>query len=275
MNQIFYMNILMNNRLDFFIKFFCALLIIIAIALTAKSQTQKVISNRKSSIVLKTYLACTVNIYVKKIADLKADSSKNFVLTFGEHTVEATMTGGKEKWTQKITIDSPERKQYDIAFVSKEKFMTYLRSGNVEMMKAIMKKFPEVVNPEGETDWAPLIIALQINKTDIAKLLIENGADVNSATEPTPLYTAIMSGNSEIALLLIEKGAAIHFANADGWTALHAASYQGKEDVVKKLIENGAVVNLMSNQGDTPLSLANKQGKTSVAALLQQHSAKE
>jgi len=269
------MSIFINNRTDFIVKLFCALFIITAIALTAKSQTTKVVSNRKSSLVLKPDLACTINIDGKKVADMKADSSKSFVLTFGEHTIEAVMTGGKEKWTQKITIDSPDRKLVDVNFLGKDKFLTYLRSGNVDMMKAILKKFPEVVNPESETDWAPLIIALQMNKTDIAKLLIENGASVNSAAEPTPLYTAIMSGNSEMALLLIEKGAAIHFANNDGWTALHAASYQGKEDVVKVLIEKGSVVNLMTNQGETPLSLANKQGKTSVALLLQANSAKE
>ena len=269
------MNIFINNRIDFFIKFLCVLILAIAIALTAKPQSAKVVSNRKSSLVLKPDLACTINIDGKKVADLKADSSKSFVLVFGEHTIDATMVGGKEKWTQKITIDNPERKQVEINFLGKDKFMTYLRSGNVDMMKAITKKFPEVLNPEGETDWAPLIIALQMNKPAIAKLLIENGASVNSATEPTPLYTAIMSGNSEIALMLIEKGAAIHFANGDGWTALHAASYQGKEDIVKVLIEKGAVVNLMTNTGDTPLSLANKQGKTSVALILQANSGKE
>jgi len=268
-------NISMNSRIDFLIKFFCALILISAVALTVKAQQQKVISNRKSSIVLKPDLACTINIDGKKMAEMKADSSKSFVLTFGEHNIEALMKGGKEKWTQKITIDSPDRKEIEISFLSKEKFMTYLRSGNMDMMKAIIEKFPEVVNPENETDWAPLIIALQLNKTDIAKLLIEKGANVNSSTEPTPLYTAIMSGSSEMALLLIDKGAAIHFANNDGWTALHAACYQGKEDVVKVLIDKGAVINLMTNQGETPLSLANKQGKTSVATLLQEHSAKE
>lgn len=250
-------------------------MLISAVALTVNAQQTKVVSNRKASIVLKPDLACTISIDGKKVADMKADSSKSFILAMGEHTIEALMTGGKEKWTRKFKIESPDRTQIDINFVSKDKFMTYLRSGNIEMMKAIMKNFPEVVNPENETDWAPLIIALQLNKTPIAKFLIENGANVNSETEPTPLYTAIMSGNSEMALLLIEKGAAIHFANGDGWTALHAASYQGKEDVVKVLIEKGAVVNLMSNQGDTPLSLANKQGKTSVALLLQANSGKE
>jgi hypothetical protein len=268
-------NLFVNSRIDFLIKFFCVLLIITAVALTAKSQTTKVVSNRKSSILLKTDFACTVNVDGKKVFDLKADSSKSYVTTFGEHTIDATMTGGKEKWSQKIKIESADRQTIEIAFLSKDKFMIYLRSGNVDMMKSIMKKFPEVVNAQSETDWAPLIIALQMNKTPIAKLLLENGADVNSTTEPTPLYTAIMSGNSEIALQLIEKGAAIHFANGDGWTALHAASYQGKEDVVKVLIEKGAVVNLMTNSGDTPLSLANKQGKTSVALLLQANSAKE
>ena len=265
----------MSNRVDLFIKIFCALIVISAIALTCQAQQPKVISNRKSSILLHTDLACTVNVDGKKVADLKADSSKSFVLTFGEHTVDAVMTGGKEKWSQKITIDAPERKPVEISFVSKEKFMTYLRSGNVDMMKAIMKKFPEVVNPENETDWAPLIIALQLNKTDIAKLLIENGANVNSATEPTPLYTAIMSGNSPMALLLIEKGADYNLANADGWTALHAACYQGKEDIVKVLIDKGVYVNLKTLNGDTPLKISNKQGKTSVAALLQANSATE
>lgn len=264
----------MNSSFNFFIKIICVLILISAIALTCSAQ-KKVVTNRKSSVALKPDLACTINIDGKKVADMKADSTKSFVLLYGDHTLEAVLPGGKEKWTKKITIESPDRTLIEINFVSKDKFMTYLRSGNVEMMKAIMKVFPEVVNPETETDWAPLIIALQMNKTPIAKLLIENGASVSSETEPTPLYTAIMSGNSEIALMLIEKGADINFVNSLGWTALHAASYQGKEEIVKALIDKGAVINLMSNDGETPLSLANKQGKTSVATLLQEHSAKE
>ncbi len=269
-------NFIFNNRVDFLIKFFCALIFITAVALTCKAQQQKkVVSNRTATLALKSDLACALSIDGKKIADMKADSLKTFTLAFGEHTIEAVVAGVKDKWSKKITVESPGRTQMEINFVSKDKFMTYLRSGNQEMLKAIIQVFPEVVNPETETDWAPLIIALQMNKTPIAKLLLENGANVNTAAEPTPLYTAIMSGNSEMALLLIEKGAAIHFANGDGWTALHAAAYQGKEDVVKILIEKGAVVNLATNTGETPLSLANKQGKTSVALLLQANSAKE
>lgn len=267
-------NLFINNRIDFAIKFFCVLLLTAVIALTAKAQ-QKKPATGKATLELKTDLACTINIDGKKVTDLKADSSKTFTLSFGEHTIEAVATAVKEKWTRKYKFESPGKTSLEINFLSKSKFMDYVRSGNIAMVKEVLKVYPDVVNPESETDWAPLIIALQMNKTEIAKLLIENGADVNTSSEPTPLYTAIMSGNSEVALLLIEKGAAIHFANADGWTALHAASYQGKEDVVKKLIEKGAVVNLMTNQGETALSLANKQGKTSVVELLKQHAAKE
>ena len=51
---------------------------------------------------------------------------------------------------------------------------------------------------------------MQLGNNAIVDLLIEHGADVNQANGYTPLYVAAEKGHYEIAKLLIEKGADIY-----------------------------------------------------------------
>ena len=62
-----------------------------------------------------------------------------------------------------------------------------------------------VANEYGET---PLYEATRFGLTEIAELLLKNGADVNIATKygATPLHVATSFGNKKISELLIKKG---------------------------------------------------------------------
>lgn len=96
--------------------------------------------------------------------------------------------------------------------------------------------------------------------TEIAKLLIEAGADVNKTYyyNNTPfLIWLSKEGYTDLVKLFLENGADVNAQyEADGETSLIVSSGKGHADIVKLLLENGADVNAKDKDGNTALSLA-------------------
>jgi ankyrin repeat protein len=88
---------------------------------------------------------------------------------------------------------------------------------------------------------------------DVVQLLIDAKADVNAQNHngKTPLMNSVK--NIEVAKLLIENGADLANKDNDGNTALYLACYESAVDVVKLLIDAKADVNAQNNDGMTPL----------------------
>ena len=84
-----------------------------------------------------------------------------------------------------------------------------------------------------------LHLAVLGSYTELAKLLLERGADVNQCMDgyETCLHIVAVTGNLEIVNLLLEYGVDIDRKNDDGRTALHKAARFGKHEVVKILIQ--------------------------------------
>lgn len=61
----------------------------------------------------------------------------------------------------------------------------------------------------------------------------------------------------EVTTLLVERGADVNSAGEHGWTALHGAAYKGVDAVVRLLVERGARTEVLDEYGQTPLSIAN------------------
>ena len=117
-----------------------------------------------------------------------------------------------------------------------------------------------IENNQGETAW---MIVLQQGFIEAVKLLIEKGADVNSA-----LIFTVRNCPFEVIKLLIDKGADVNAKDNDGRTALMAAASKGSNEAVKLLIEKGADVNATSNNGRTALMAAASKGSNEAVKLL-------
>lgn len=80
------------------------------------------------------------------------------------------------------------------------------------------------------------------------------GADIN-AKDPfggsSPLITAAVFGQPEIAKLLIDAGADLNFQNNDGSTALISAAFFGRREIVQLLLNAGADKTLKNKYGAT------------------------
>ena len=60
----------------------------------------------------------------------------------------------------------------------------------------------------------------------------------------------------EIAKLLIERGADVNVVGENGWTALHGAAYNGADEIARLLLENGAELDALDVFQQTPWSIA-------------------
>ena len=118
-----------------------------------------------------------------------------------------------------------------------------------------------------------------------AQLLLEHGADVNARdnVHNTPLLLAMRHNSPDIARLLLEHGANPHSVYDEGKTLLHLLSGpldSSPEPVVREhlllaqlLLEHGADVNARDNVHRTPLLGAILQRLPNLARLLLEHGA--
>lgn len=110
--------------------------------------------------------------------------------------------------------------------------------------------------PTGKDQTIGLHEAVVTGDIEAVKQHIKNGSDLN-IKEPSggssPLITASLFGRTEIARLLIDAGADINLKNNDGSTALHTAAFFCRKDIVEMLLANGADKSIRNNAGSTAL----------------------
>src|SRR5690349_20977499 len=68
----------------------------------------------------------------------------------------------------------------------------------------------------------------------------------------SPLITAAVFGKTNMAKVLIDAGADLNFQNKDGSTALHTAAFFCRPEIVKMLLEKGADKTIKNNFNATP-----------------------
>src|SRR5690242_4447683 len=107
----------------------------------------------------------------------------------------------------------------------------------------------EAVNAKDNWRKFPLTIAAENGQYEMAKMLLDKGADVNAlgGYHGNALLVASFKGFTQVVEILLDKGADV---NADVSaisppykTALQAASFGGHTQVVKMLLDKGADVN--------------------------------
>ena len=135
------------------------------------------------------------------------------------------------------------------------------------------------VNARGFFDEVtPLHLASRDGHVEVARVLLQNGADVNARdiSKWTPLRQALDDkGHVEVALVLLEHGADVSAQGVDNWIPLHWASRRGHENLARVFLEHGADVNAQDIFRWTPFRRALDNGHMEVALVLLEHGADE
>ncbi|XP_071325726.1 B-cell lymphoma 3 protein homolog [Trachinotus anak] len=106
---------------------------------------------------------------------------------------------------------------------------------------------------------SPLHLAVLLGHKDLARMLLDAGADINAMdikSGQSPLMHAVESNNVDMVHFLIENGCDVNSQSYSGNTALHSACGRGQVDTVRLLLKSGADSSLKNYHNDTPVMVA-------------------
>jgi ankyrin repeat protein len=154
-------------------------------------------------------------------------------------------------------------------------------AGDVGKVEALLKHDPDLVfstnygaNNKG---WTPLHVAALFDRTNVAKVLLANKADVDAKDSDahTPLHMAAGKGKEDFVALLIANKADINAKDIMKGTPLIVAADNNRKEVVELLLANKVEVNARNIEGWTALRFAEERGHKEVADALRAHGANE
>ena len=102
-------------------------------------------------------------------------------------------------------------------------------------------------------------VVMKGNTKLVQELLEDKSIDINvGAPYWTPLMGASDKGNQDIAKILLDHGADVNARGGLGFTSLMAASEAGHLEMVKLLVDQGADVSIKNVNGDNALECAKR-----------------
>ena len=145
-------------------------------------------------------------------------------------------------------------------------------AGKFDVVAHLVYQHPEAVNYYAEDGFTPLGLACYFGHYEIARYLVLKGADVNLPSNNGfgvyPLHSAAAGNYTDIARMLIENNAQVNVKQQAGATALHSAAQNGNVDLLILLLEHGADVNIRMEGGKLPADLAREKGFAEIAEAL-------
>ena len=131
------------------------------------------------------------------------------------------------------------------------------------------------VNARDEHDSTPLHEAARNGRVEAIHVLLEYGADVNArkVDNTTTLHEAAQGGSIEAIRLLLELGVDVNVRKNDDTTTWHEAAFGGSVEAIRALLEHGTDVNVRKNDDSTPLHEALRTRSVEAIHLLLEHGA--
>ena len=150
-------------------------------------------------------------------------------------------------------------------------FAVAIEKGDLEKVKALIASGakPDTLIEYGEHKITPLMKASWDGELEIAKFLLDSGADVNAVDEgnASALFSALNRDHVEVVQLLIDRGAKLNIRNSYQFTPMTQAGAAGNEAIIRILVKAGG--NLKEEtHGITPLMFAVASKKVDIVRLL-------
>jgi ankyrin repeat protein len=145
-------------------------------------------------------------------------------------------------------------------------------AGRIERVRALLDNQPELLDQLSPDGFPALGLAIFFRHDDVARLLIDRGANVKLQARNTqktaPIHAAAARADLAMIRLLIEKGADVNAEQEAGFTPLHEAAATGQKALAELLLEHGADRAHRDSKGKTPSEWALDRGHADLAEAL-------
>jgi len=129
--------------------------------------------------------------------------------------------------------------------------------GHLEAVEELLKGGADPdIHGKGPDEMVALEVACMRSQPEIAKLLIEYGADIHGHGGRSTLRMATLYTKPEIVKMLIDHGADVTEQDKSGDTLLHEAVNMNNKEMIKLFLEEGVDPDILNNEGFTALHKA-------------------
>jgi ankyrin repeat protein len=146
--------------------------------------------------------------------------------------------------------------------------------GAVARIAQLLDDDPAAVNAWAADGFQPLGLAAFFGRREAVEVLLARGGEVNThARHPfhvAALHAALAGPQPNIARLLVDAGADVNARQQAGIAPLHETAQNGDLELTQLLLDHGADPTAVDHQGKTPAATAREHGHEAVAALLEQ-----
>jgi ankyrin repeat protein len=202
-----------------------------------------------------------------------------FLLLFNPHAlqaqavIDAVKQGDANRVKQLITANA-RRAVADTDGVGNTALQWAAELGRTEIARLLLQGGAEI-NSRGDGGATSILHAARNGHLDIIELFVKSGADVDAAdsTGITPLHEAAFHNQVGSITYLVMFGATIDARNHDGNTPLAVAAFNGHANACKLLIGLGADLRVKNSSGNSPIDEAQRGGKLEIADLMSTYDA--
>ncbi len=145
-------------------------------------------------------------------------------------------------------------------------------TGKFDTLAHLVYTHPDAINKYADDGFTALGLACYFGQFEAARYLVLKGADVNLPSKNGfnvfPLHSAAAGNYTDVARMLVENGADVNVKQQMGVTPLHSAAQNGNLELIILLLEKSAVVDVRMEGGKLPADLAREKGFTEIADIL-------
>jgi ankyrin repeat protein len=145
-------------------------------------------------------------------------------------------------------------------------------AGKFDAVAHLVYTHPDAIDAYAEDGFTSLGLSCYFGQSEVARYLVLKGANVNLSSNNGfnvfPIHSAAAGNYTEIVRMLIENGAQVNVKQQAGSTPLHSAAQNGNLEMLILLLENGAEVNTRMEGGKLPADVAREKGFDDIAEIL-------